>query len=271
MARVVALVGYPVKGCAGMAVSDVGVTPAGLEHDRSFMVVDEDGVFRSQRRDPGLALIAPDITDDGARLTLRAPDVPALSLDVDTTGARRAVELFGAPLRGIDQGAAVAEWLSAVLGVPSRLVRVPPEHDRVTSGETESASGYADSSAIHLLSTASLNVLDRRLAARGHDPVPTNRFRPNIVVDGWADAHAEDRVRLLTVGETELAFTKLAIRCAVTTVEQETGSRAGPEPLRTLATYRRMPDGIALGVKFAVRRPGKLSVGDEVVVVTWRD
>ncbi|GAB3972344.1 hypothetical protein GCM10027615_33160 [Plantactinospora veratri] len=47
------LVTYPIKGCAGMRVARSQVTPAGLAHDRSFMVVDPDGVFRSQRRDPG--------------------------------------------------------------------------------------------------------------------------------------------------------------------------------------------------------------------------
>ena len=46
------------------------MTPAGLAHDRSFMVTDPDGRFRSQRRTPVLATIRPAIDRDGTRLTL---------------------------------------------------------------------------------------------------------------------------------------------------------------------------------------------------------
>jgi uncharacterized protein YcbX len=53
-------------------------------------------------------------------------------------------------------------------------------------------------------------------------------------------------------------------------VNQQTGAKAGPEPLRTLATYRRATEGgVAFGTKYAVLRPGKLSAGDEVHVTSW--
>jgi hypothetical protein len=96
-----------------------------------------------------------------------------------------------------------------------------------------------------------------------------DRFRPNIVIGGWDAPHTEDRVRRITIADTELGYTKLAIRCAVTTVDQQTATRAGPEPLRTLAAYRRALDGVAFGTKYAVLRPGKLSVGDEAHVTSW--
>ncbi|MFG1805524.1 MOSC domain-containing protein [Streptomyces sp. NPDC049040] len=269
MIRVVELTYYPVKGCAGVPAEDAVLTPAGLAHDRSFMVVSEEGVFRSQRRDPRLALIRPEV-GAGGLLTLRAPGAEPVGIDVDTSAARREVDLFGKPYRGIDQGATAAGWLSEVLGAPSRLVRVPPEHDRVTDGRTPGTSGYADSCALHLLSRSSLDLLNARLAERGAAPLPMNRFRPNLVVDGWDEPHVEDRARRVVVGGAELGYAKLAIRCAVTMVDQESAARDGPEPLRTLAGYRRAAEGgVAFGVKFAVLRPGKLSVGDEVVVGSW--
>ncbi|WP_031089277.1 MOSC domain-containing protein, partial [Streptomyces sp. NRRL WC-3549] len=166
-AHVAELTYYPVKGCAGVAAQEAAVTPAGLAHDRSFMVVSDDGVFRTQRRDPRLAVIRPAVGEDGARLTLHAPDTDPLTLTVDTSGARRPVDLFGTAYRGIDQGDAAAEWLSEVLGARSRLVRVPPEHDRVTGGRTPGTSGYADSSAVHVLSRSTLDRLGRKLAENG--------------------------------------------------------------------------------------------------------
>ncbi|WP_371521386.1 MOSC domain-containing protein [Kitasatospora sp. NBC_01300] len=267
MAEVVELRYYPVKGCAGVEVARAELTPAGLAHDRAFMVVDEDGVFRSQRRDRLLATVRPTVGEDGRRLTLDAPGVEPVTVAVDTAGPRRPVQLFGAPFFGIDQGEEVAGWLSGVLGVRSRLVRVPPEHDRVSDGLVPGTSGYADSCAVHLLSRASL---ERFNALSGGLPVPADRFRPNLVVDGWDEPHTEDLTRRITVGGAELAYAKLAIRCSVTLVDQSTGAKAGPEPLRTLAGYRRAAvGGVAFGSKFAVLRPGTLRVGDELVVEAW--
>lgn len=271
-ARVVALRTYPVKGCAGVALTSAFLTLAGLAHDRTFMVVNEEGVFRSQRRDPLLATIRPEVVDDGEELVLRAPGTHAVRVAVDVDGPRRPVEMFGKPYRGIDQGEAVAGWLTHVLGAPSRLVRVPPEHDRVTDGETPGRAGFADSGALLLTSRASWAELDRRITERGAGAVAMERFRPNVVVDGWTEPHVEDRVREMSVGGTGLAFAKLAIRCAVTLVDQDTGMRVGPEPLRTLADYRRVAaTGVAFGAKFSVQRTGRLAVGDELDVHRWAD
>ncbi|WP_327358141.1 MOSC domain-containing protein [Streptomyces sp. NBC_01304] len=270
MASVVDLITYPVKGCAGVRVSQAQLTPAGLPHDRSFMVTDTGGVFRSQRRDPRLALIRPEPSPDGERLTLRAPGQEPLEVAVDLESARGDVELFGEPFRAIDQGAAVARWLSDFLGKDSRLVRVPPEHDRIADGLTPGTSGWADSSPLHMISLASLDELNRRITEAGRDPLPMSRFRPNIVVDGWSEPHREDLARHIEVGDTALAFAKLAVRCAVTLVDQDTGAKPGPEPLRTLATYRRGPDkGVIFGSKFSVLRTGKLGLGDELGVTAW--
>ncbi|MFI0349467.1 MOSC domain-containing protein [Actinomadura sp. 9N407] len=281
-AVVAELVAYPVKGCAGVPMTEARLTEAGLAHDRAFMVVTGDGTFRSQRRDPRLALVRPAVGQDGRRLTLRAPGLERLDVEIDTASARCDVELFGMPYQGIDQGPDAAEWLSEILGAPSRLVRVPPEHDRVTDGATPGTSGYADSSPVHVISRASLDGLNRRLEEAGSPPLPMDRFRPNIVIAGWAEPHLEDGIRRARIGTAELGFAKLAIRCAVTTVDQRRGAKAGPEPLRTLATYRRAgtggesggvgesgAGGVAFGAKFSVLSPGKFAVGDEMDVRAW--
>ncbi|MEV0241103.1 MOSC N-terminal beta barrel domain-containing protein [Streptomyces sp. NPDC050674] len=270
MARVVELSYYPVKGCAGTSAHEALLTPAGLAHDRSFMVVSDEGVYRTQRRDPLLAVIRPLITPDGEHLTLTAPGADCLRLEVDITGTRKPVDLFGTAYRGIDQGDEAAEWLSDVLGARSRLVRVPPGHDRVTDGLTPGTSGYADSCALHVLSRSTLALLDSKLTERGAGPLPADRFRPNLVVDGWDEPHTEDRAHRLRIGTAELGYAKLAIRCAVTLVDQSAGTRAGPEPLRTFAGYRRATQGgVAFGTKYAVLRPGTVAVGDEVDVTVW--
>ncbi|WP_327704595.1 MOSC N-terminal beta barrel domain-containing protein [Streptomyces decoyicus] len=273
MATVIELTSYPVKGCAGTPAAAAELTPAGLPHDRSFLVVGPKGVFRSQRTDPRLAVVRPEVSTDGTQLTLNAPGLETLHLDIDLgTGPspRCEVEMFGDPYRAVDQGDRAAEWLSEALGAASRLVRAAPEHDRVTDGLTPGTSGFADSSPVHVISLASFDDLNRRITAAGRPPVPLDRFRPNIVVDGWDAPQTEDRARRVTVGGGELGFAKLAVRCAVTLVDQRTGDKAGPEPLRTLASYRRVPEGgVAFGSKFSVLGTGKVAVGDAFEVTEW--
>lgn len=262
-----ALYTYPVKSCAGLSLNGSLLTRAGLAHDRSFMVIGPDGTFRSQRRDPRLALIRPEIDGDGGGLTLRAPGTADLVVPVRREAARRQVTLFGHPYLGIDQGEEPAAWLTSVLGVPCRLVRVPPEHDRVTAGWIPGTAGYADSGAVLAISGATLDELNRRL---GGSRVPMSRFRPNVVIEGWTEPHVEDQARRIVIGNAELGFAKLAIRCSMTMVDQRTGTKAGPEPIRTLAAYRRASGGgVAFGVKLSVLRQGKLTVGDEVSVLSW--
>ncbi|WP_344565805.1 MOSC domain-containing protein [Streptomyces axinellae] len=277
MAQVVELAYYPVKGCGAAAVREAEMTRAGLAHDRAFMVITPEGVGRTQRRDPGLARVRPEVVRHGAdreeALRLTAPGHGRADIPLTRSGPQREVEMLGSPFSGIDQGDEAAEWFSDLLAAPSRLVRVPPGHDRVTDGRTPGTSGYADSCAVHLLSLATLRELNARLGAEGEAPLPIDRFRPNIVVDGWEEEpHAEDRVRRVSIGDAELGYAKLALRCVVTTVEQRAGTRSGPEPLRMLARYRRATGGgVAFGSKFAVLRAGTLAVGDKTEVTDWAE
>lgn len=268
MARISELVHYPVKGCAGVSLDTAELTPAGIRHDRSFMVVDDSGVFRSQRVDPRMARIRPEVGEGALRLT--TDGIEPLDLEVDPDGPRLDVTLHRQHFVGVDQGAAAAAWLTEVFGAPSRLVRVPADHGRETGGLTPGTSGFADSTAVLMASTSSLDLLNGRILERGAEPVPIRRFRPNIVVSGWTDPHTEDLVRAVRLGTAELGYAKVCIRCAVTTVDQEAGEKRGPEPLRTLAGYRRADEGgVSFGAKFAVTRPGVLAVGDELEVTAW--
>ena len=41
---------YPIKSCAGIAITSAEVIATGLRHDRRWMLVDEAGEFMSQPR-----------------------------------------------------------------------------------------------------------------------------------------------------------------------------------------------------------------------------
>jgi MOSC domain-containing protein len=267
---------YPVKGMAGVSADAAEVTAAGLRHDRSFMLVNpDDGVFLSQRVLPAMAAVRPEVYDDGARLVLRADGFDDAEVEVMPDGRRRDVSLFSKWFgTGVDQGEAAAKWCTAVLGRPLALVRVTPEHDRDGWGLYPGKVGFGDAHAILMTSLSSLDGLNQRILERGAEPIPMNRFRPNLVITGWPEPHTEDRARRAAIGPVELGHSTRAIRCAVPTVDQATGRKAGPEPTRTLASYRREPflgGGVSFGAKYAVLAPGRIAVGDEIVVQEWLD
>src|SRR5581483_2666140 len=124
--------------------------------------------------------------------------------------------------------------------------------------------GFADGFPLLVLNNASLDDLNARIEARGHAPLPVNRFRPNIVFGGTAP-YAEDRWTRIAIGnEVRLSIVKPCARCAITTTDQTTGVRE-KEPLATLATFRRLPNGSVVFAQNAIHdAPGTIRVGDAV-------
>jgi uncharacterized protein len=114
-----------------------------------------------------------------------------------------------------------------------------------------------------VISAESLRDLNSRL----DDPLPMNRFRPNVVVEGLGP-FGEDSARFLRIGEVEIELVRPCARCVITTTDQDSGVR-GREPLRTLAAFRtRELDGGGRGVVFGQngipRTTGTIAVGDSV-------
>lgn len=254
---------YPVKGCGGYSVASSAVDLTGLRDDRMMMLVDDEGVFLSQRKVPQMAALRPSLADSS--LVIGGESFPVVA-----DGPRVPVVVHTWHGSGVDQGDDAAAYFSDALGKQVRLVRTPPDLRRETTGETTGLVGYADGNALLMLSLSSLDGLNERILERGGEPVPMNRFRPNVVVSGWPEPHTEDRVRRAAIGDVELAYAKDCVRCAVPMVDQETGIKAGPEPIRSLAAYRRTADGgVTFGMKAQVVRTGTIAVGDKIDVLEW--
>jgi uncharacterized protein len=271
VARVAALTYYPVKGLSGVPVDRAEVGPAGLRNDRTFMLVEPDGTFLSQRSLPAMASLHAEPAGDTLRLS--GPGAPDLEIPIQYDGKRRDVSLFGKWFgQGIVQDPAADAWFTDRLGKPAALVRVTPEHDRPGWGVHRGQTGFGDAHALMITSLSSLDGLNERIVERGGDAIPMNRFRPNIVVSGWPEPHTEDQVLRMSAGPVEIGYSARSIRCAVPTVDQATGEKCGPEPTRTLASYRRQPDyggGVSFGMKAAVLAEGTITLGDEILVHEW--
>ncbi len=119
--RVSALYLYPIKSCAGYAVESADITPRGFRHDRTYMVVDDDYRFVSQRKIPAMALVRPKFIDD-TTLIVAAGEKTFQHTPV-TSGECVDVVVWSSTCQALDQGDEVAEFLSEFLDTPGlRLV-----------------------------------------------------------------------------------------------------------------------------------------------------
>ena len=258
-ASIAQLMVYPVKSCAGIAVAQALLTDTGLELDRNWMVVDEAGVFVSQRELPRMALIRPELRL--TELLLRAPGMLALPVTRDLVGQPLAVRVWDDQVQAFDMGAVAAQWFSDFLGLRLRLVRFDPARGRScspkwTSGQPAQTQ-FADAYPLLVTTAAALPELNTRLAACGQGPVGMERFRPNIVL-GELPAHDEDHLALLQIqadsGRVQLAPVKPCVRCPIPDIDPATAD-SSPGVGETLRSYRqdaRMGGAITFGMNAIV-------------------
>ncbi len=231
---------YPVKSCRGIAVESAELDQRGLVGDRRFLVVDAQGKAVTQRTVPRMALIETVLT--ASTLVLRTEGVGEVSIPRGSSGEPlRSVDLWSSlGLQAEDCGVEPAAWLSEVVGFPVRLVRAGPDFHRPVK-PTKAAPGdevaFTDAYPLLAISQASLDDLNQRLRGAGHDAVPMDRFRPNLVIAGCAP-YEEDTWTRVRAGDAVLRAAGPCARCIMTTTDQRTGER-GKEPLRLLASYRR--------------------------------
>ncbi len=265
--RLSQIVVYPVKSCAGIPVNEWDLDDRGLRYDRSFMVVDAAGTFLTQREYPALALIQPQF--HGEELLIRSPTGEHVNLPLDPDGgSQRSVTVWEHSGPALDVGDEAAALISGLVGADVRVVTFADDHDRTVSDTHTDPGrplGFADGYPLLITGEASLADLNSRLP----QPLPMNRFRPNLVVSG-SGPFAEDRWLRIRVGDVEIDVVKPCIRCTITTVDQSLGERAGAEPLRVLGTFRRAERGVMFGQNAAHRCVGRLRVGDPVGVVSLR-
>jgi len=256
---------YPVKSCRGIALERAIVTRTGLAHDREWLITRPNGNFVTQREEPRLALITTALTDDA--LILNSPEAGTLEIALAARGAAVQVKCWGTPCAAFDAGDQAAAWLETHLGKPHRLVRFNPEHRRLGSPDwtqgIEAPTQFADEFQFLVISQASLDDLNGRLPK----PLPMNRFRPNLVVDGL-EPYGEDQLHEIGTGQIGLRVVKPCIRCIITTTDQHTAQRDPAEPIKTLRGYRFNKEmrGVMFGQNCVlVRGAGQeLRVGDQL-------
>ena len=253
---------YPLKSARGHSLQDARTDAFGIEGDRRWMLVDERGVFVSQRTMAAMALLEVMPTHDGLLLAYRGAQVTVALPAPDA--ARESVQVWSDHLEGLVAASAANHWLSQQFGVPLRLVYCPEDARRPVDPHYAAEGArvaFPDGFPLLVITQASLDDLNRRLPA----PVPMDRFRPNLVIGG-ADAFDEDHWSRLRIGDAQIDLVKPCSRCVVPSIDQATGERDGSIN-RVLAGFRRRDGQIYVGMNALAPAGARLRVGDPVAVL----
>ena len=257
---------YPVKGLGGISVSTALVTLRGLENDRRFMLVDQDGLFLTQREYPSMALLRTTIEADELIVwhkdnqsdKLRLPIVPEPSL-LSTT-----VKVWDDYCEAQYVSDDADKWFSDKLKASCRLLFMPDSTKRMVDplyAFNNEITSFTDGYPVLLIGHASLDDLNNRM----EDVLPMDRFRPSIVMTG-GQPFEEDTMEQFSINGITFYGVKLCARCVVTTTNQETGT-TGKEPLKTLAKYRATENKVFFGQNVLCAGQGTLRSGDEIIVI----
>lgn len=264
--KVSAIYTYPIKSCAGLSHSNCNISHTGLENDRRFMLINAQNEAVTQRKYKKLALVS--ITQTHSTLTLTAPNLPMLHFSVNEADGTNTLfaRIWDDTVSVNPFPEKVNHWFSQWLGFSVKLVAMAPNFKRELDPDfrinISDHTLFADGYPFLLISQASLNDLNNRL----EQPLPMNRFRPNIVVEG-CDPYEEDNWKEIKIGGVRFSIVKPCARCVLTTIDQTTLEQT-KEPLATLATYRRDKKGkVLFGQNLIHHGKGILKLGDKVEII----
>lgn len=270
--KVISLHIYPIKSCRGIDLLEMDIGERGPLYDRQWMIVDEQGLFLTQRQLPKMAQIECDIADiTGSKMQIRfAGQNFSVPLSPEPDSTIRNVKVWKSELDALvipqpDLHLA----LSGFLERPVWLVQFNPAvHREMIKKERPYGVGlqFADSASFLVTNTKSLQDLNSRLST----PIGIERFRPNVVVEGESPWEEDTWQALQNSSGLRLDMTYGCGRCQIINQDQKTGAAVSKEPLTELVKFRRKGNAIEFGMNAAHRlgdaSQGHLKVGDELTL-----
>jgi uncharacterized protein len=265
---------YPLKSGRVINLDSSEVGAWGLDGDRRYMVTDPAGKFITQRELQALAQVTA-MESDGVLTLTKAGEEGSLSVIFDP--ARRIdSEVWGTPLTASVADDRVNARLSDWLGQPVKLIHADAITHRQCNADWAGEgvrTGFADGYPVLITTTGSLRLLNEATMEEGAETFGMNRFRPNIVIED-ARPFADDFWGAVEISGIRFDLVKPCARCIMTTQDQLTGERGGPDPMPAMrklrmSTDRRVP-GVLFGWNAVPRSAGAVKVGDLVTVVADR-
>jgi len=256
---------YPLKSCAQIALNQARLSPFGLELDRRWMLIDEQGVMLTQRKHARMCLIESRLNHGQLSMGQLSVSAPGMQpLDITPGNKITQATVWDDTCNAYDCGDEASLWFSRFLNTPARLVYFPDDELRQVDldyAQPGDITAFSDGFPYLLISQASLDDLNSRLES----PVEMNRFRPNLVVAG-NEAFAEDQWKRIRIGEIEFSLVKPCSRCTIPSINPATAEKTA-EPVKTLASYRLRDKKIFFGQNVIAHGSGVLEVGMQVEIL----
>jgi uncharacterized protein YcbX len=259
---------YPIKGLPGIHLQECRIEARGFKYDRRFMLVDEEGLFISQRSFPKLTQCK--ISMQGQGFFLSEPNaVAGIFLPAECDGITTQVKVWDDVCEAVVCAQPINDWFSHFLGITCKLVYMHNESQRfldATYNPGNSLVSFADGFPFLLLGQSSLDDINARLSI----PVSMDRFRPNLVFTGGT-AFEEDGFFEFSIGSLPFVAAKPCARCAVPNINQETGA-IEKEPNHMLSTFRKFNNKILVGQNvYGKAHEGTLKIGDRIEVISKKN
>ncbi|WP_316739016.1 MOSC domain-containing protein [Pedobacter aquatilis] len=259
---------YPIKSLGGISLNQTIVEEKGLQYDRRWMLIDQQGTFISQRKHSSLALLQVDLKGDQLLVYDKLNLQHRIEFPIKKYLPEAIpVQIWDDETTGFEVSHKVSDWFSHYLKMPVKLVFMKESTARnvdtkyAVNRETVS---FADGYPTLIIGQSSLDLLNEKLAS----PIEMDRFRPNLVFTG-GEAHIEDSFQDFKIGNIIFNGVKPCARCVLITVNQKTGEK-GSEPLKTLSTYRLQKNKVMFGQNLLHRASGTVQIGDKLHILSWK-
>ncbi len=251
---------YPIKSGKAINQPAAKVEEKGLQFDRRYMLIDEQGQFITGRSYPQLTQIQVQFSKQ--MLIVDAPDMPSLTINpAEFSEQTKNATIWSDSLNAVHCDDAYDHWFSTFLQQKCQLVFCAAQTQRFIKNR-ETQVSFADGYPLLLINQTSVDQLNARL----EKPVTALHFRPNLVINGDFP-FVEDSWSRIRIGEVEFEVSKPCSRCLFTNVDPTTGIADINEPLRTLAKFRYYQGNIDFGQNLIPLNEGLIRIGDEIQVL----
>ena len=265
---------YPIKSLAGIRLEKSNVNPKGLQYDRRWMLVDNEGRFLTQREHPEMALFKSSIDTEHITIHKVQSKIEGLSpsirinLNGEVSGSVAKVQIWDDVVEAAEVDSNHSAWFSKHLSISCKLVFFKEDSLRNIDSnfaKNKEQVSLADGYPFLIVGQSSLDELNRRL----EKPISMKRFRPNFVFSDGTP-HEEDAWRNIKVGSVNFEGVKPCSRCVLITVDPATGEK-GVEPLKTLSSYRRENGKVYFGENLIARTNGEVREGDVIEIIDYQN
>ena len=252
---------YPVKSLGGIRLEQAVLEERGLQHDRRWMLVDENNRFLSQREMSQLTLFTLSQHNSGFKIQARFGNEEEFDLPFQIQqGEIIQVTVWDDVCPAIEY-AEGSSWFTKQIKQNCKLVYMPDTSNRYVDKQYASKNeivSFSDGYPLLLIGQESLDDLNKRL----QHPIGMERFRPNLVASGGR-AFEEDNWKQIRINGIDIEIAKPCARCVIPSINPAT-AQIEKEPNASLSKYRLRDNKIYFGQNLLPKSVGLISCNDKI-------